>query len=164
MTESLARLRSDDLLDLTVGVASVGAVVQILRSCSLVKDVTLEFAENTIDLGDVRSFVSEVLSAFRPGVAFSGDVTLAALAVALARIPGAESILQQLSAVSVRELTLSPRVARLILEERAQSLVATTTASLELSVSVPQIGQKAVARQPPPIAIETTESLHQVAA
>ena len=69
----------------------------------------------------IESFIEAVLKSFRPGEILDADTSLAALAVALCTESNAfvETMLNDLGALRIREMPLSPRIARACLASRA---------------------------------------------
>lgn len=166
MTDTLAGLDTDELAERLIGASTPEATIRVLQRSPEVQGVTCALAEGAVDGNDIRAFVANLLSAFRPGVAFNGDSTLGALAVALAPISGpfTEDFLRRLAALRFRELSMSPRVAALLLTERNRSFSTTTSAEFRISLPLPTVGQRPSPSSPFRVRVEQSDSRHTIAA
>jgi hypothetical protein len=100
-----------------------------------VRKVGEAFAAGGLTEEQIGSFVTTLRGELQAGVHFRHDVTLAALAVALANQSGSfvDDFLQELAERRVSEIRLAPRVAREVLQRRQMRLESTAPEPAALS-------------------------------
>lgn len=84
---------------------------------------------------DITAFVEELLLTFCRGEHFADEITLAAVAVAIRNDPRpfAEEYLEDLAKLKITELPLAPRVARICLDRRHETVIRLTDRSMFFS-------------------------------
>jgi hypothetical protein len=143
MKVSLEYLRSIDLLQSTLHVATVEALVEVLRADPVLTELRKWLSSHAIDPTAVDAFVRELLGGIQIGRRSAYDVSLAAMAVMLERRPGphADTYLKNLSKLNIRELPMSPRVARQCLSFRSSFFTTNTVRKGRLGTGAPPMLQ-----------------------
>ena len=120
----LVGLLAEDLLANACAFSTAPALRQLLTQRDEVRKVGEAFADGSLTDDQIGSFVRTLLCELQTGVHFRHDVTLAALAVALAeqRTAFVEEFLHELAELHVAEIPLSPRVAQEVLTGRQTQL------------------------------------------
>jgi hypothetical protein len=128
-------LLGDDLLANACAFSTGPALRQFLAHRNEVQKVSAAFAVGSLTEDAIRAFVVKLLGDLKTGVHFGHDVTLAALAVALAeqRGPFVEEFLRELAELRVSEIPLAPRVAQEILKGRQARLESVASQPIALS-------------------------------
>ena len=123
----------DDLqrLELQTGgavISTATALRRFLLQRSEVVNLQTSLGNGSIAPTEVEEFIRGLLATFTPGRKFSGDVTLAAVAVAIRNDPRsfATKYLEDLKSLRIKELPMAPRVASLCLHERRESVIPLT--------------------------------------
>lgn len=95
-------------------VATAEALYAVLGRSDAVGEVRKSIRSEAIGEGDVRQFVSEILTDLEKGFQFPHETVLAALVVALEpfHMSWAEKFMDDLSELKIREMPMAPRVAR----------------------------------------------------
>lgn len=85
--------------------------------------------------GDITAFVEGLLLTFCRGEHFADEITLAAVAVTIQNnpMPFAEEYLEGLAKLKITELPLAPRVARICLDRRRETVIRLTDKSMFFS-------------------------------
>jgi hypothetical protein len=120
MTIPLSYLRTNEFAD-TLGFLLPPAALRIaLQRSRAVREIATALRRCEISERMVRTFVNSLASEYQEGKRLSGDLALAALAVALKQIPTdyAEEFLYDLARLRLAEMTTSIRVARECLKNR----------------------------------------------
>jgi hypothetical protein len=117
-------LLSDDLLANACAFSTAPALQQFLASRNEVRNVSEAFADGSLTEERIGFFVTNLFGELKTGVHFRHDVTLTALAVALAKhkSPFVEEFLRNLADLHVAEIPLAPRVAQATLAVRQTQL------------------------------------------
>ncbi len=136
---ALDTLRNDSFEQAAHSISTAEGARAFLGARREVIDIRRALTEGSITTDDVRAFVRELLTDFKGGKRFSGDLVLAAIAVAVESLPGqfADNFLKDLSMVEASETPLAPRVAVLALHQRQQSLTGVTLREMTISTLVP---------------------------
>ena len=121
--EVLQGLLSEELLANASAISGASALRQFFASSDEVRAVRAALNDESLTETSVRLFAEHLLKDLRRGVLFSHDLTLAALAVALAErhTPFADEYLRGLAGLQAAEMPLSIRVARDVLAQRSSS-------------------------------------------
>lgn len=161
----LDRLNSEFLDRAAFGISTADGLRRFLAHQADVIEVRRGMSSGAITEDDVHRFVRELLSDFRTGRTFSGDLALSALAVALETFPAsfAEHFLTDLSGVRAAELPLAPRISTLALRERRNLLPALTIREIEISAPVPERWGPPVEWSPICVAAGLIDRRYQVA-
>ena len=90
---------------------------------------------------DVEAFVRGLIAQFVRGTHSPADAVLAAIVVAAELLPRAsiEQFIENLARVTIAEMPMSPRVARLSLHERRKQLAQVTVRELDINNLLPQL-------------------------
>lgn len=145
---SLDALLNSEFAMLALTVGTPDALASIFRSRPEIEAIRQALSEGALGIEEIREFVSTLVQQFQPNQKFSYDYVLGALAVALENIPGkfADGFLNDLSSLSVREIPLSPRIARIAISERNRQLIQTT--SKFFTLPIPAQMQRGLAIEP----------------
>ena len=128
-------LLTDDLLAQACAFSTAPALQAFFTRREEVRKVGEAFAAGGLTEEQLRSFVTTLRGDLQAGVHFRHDVTLAALAVALANQSGSfvEEFLHELAELRVSELPLAPRLARAVRQRSQGRLEATAAPPAALS-------------------------------
>lgn len=112
---ALDQLASDDLFVSCAPIATADALYAILARRDEVGRLRKEISDGTITGDLLKQYVGDLLGAFRRGTRLPGELSLCAVAAALAAVPTdfAHAFLNELSAVRVAELPMAGRIAEL---------------------------------------------------
>jgi hypothetical protein len=117
----LDNLRSKELQASACGFSTAPALRLFFAQRPEIYQVQEGLRQGTITEGAIRDFVADLIKGIRPGVYFSDDLTLAALAVACENVqtPFVDTLLRELAELRLAEMPLGPRMARDVLAQRA---------------------------------------------
>jgi len=117
----LNRLLEDDFLLSAGAVSTAEGLLAYLERRGEVKELRAEYMSNAIGSSQIQLFVADLLATkFRAKQKFSGEIVIAAIAVALSRFGGKfpTEFIEKLSSLHIQEMPLAPKIAALLLEKR----------------------------------------------
>lgn len=125
---ALSSLLKDEFLLRVSSVSTGQGLFDFLVASQEVKDLRTEIQQESIGSTEVAEFVRQTLASLKSGQRFSYDAALAALTVALDLSPRdfASTLIDELSALRIREIPLAPRVASLVKARRQRHLAKQT--------------------------------------
>lgn len=125
--QALRELLTDEF-QVAAHIYSTGeSLYTFLSESKHVQAIRAEIASSHLSERGVEDFVRGLMGEFRQGTRFPWESALAAIAVALASVPGdfADKFLADLAELRVAEMPLSPRVAKLAMAQRRASVAPT---------------------------------------
>jgi len=139
MNKLLKPLVLDDFSERFVGASTTDGLLYALGRNATVKEIQQGIVNGSISDAELHAFVHSVLSKFAPGIFFAGDLTLAALVVAVSSDHGdfANAFLSQLTRIRATELSRSSRIAAMVVQRRRTT---STTRSTTLKEEREQLG------------------------
>lgn len=107
-------------------ISTATALRIFLQQREEVRDLREALRSNRVTPTHITEFVEELLQSFRKGEKFEDELALAAIAVSLENysVQFAEEYIQDLANLSIKEMPLAPRVARLCLANRHNNIIA----------------------------------------
>lgn len=117
-------LLAEEFLANACAFSTAPALRQFFARQEEVRKVSEAFAEGSLSEDAIRTFVARLGGDLIAGIHFRHDLTLAALAVALAKqsSPFVEEFLREMAELCVAEIPLAPRVAQDVLQNRPGQL------------------------------------------
>jgi len=139
MTLPLPLLSSDEFLARTLAISASNGLEHYLRSQPEVRTVGEAFARETGGEEQVRGYIRNLLSRFRPGKRFAYDTALAALIVSMENVPSAyiSELIDELANLDVAEIPHAPRIARTVRNNRRSFVIPATTKVEKISTALP---------------------------
>lgn len=120
MNELLAKFTQDTFVDTFSCISTAEALFYALEKDTNIKLAADALRKGTISDSEIERFVNDLLSTFKVGETFAGDLPFAALAVTVKDHFGqfANRFLAELNSLHLSELPLSPRIASLVFKSR----------------------------------------------
>jgi hypothetical protein len=121
MNRLLEPLANPEFANKALFASTTEALALVLENDGSVKDVSLGLQRGQLNARDLAELVNSLLQTYRKGELFSGDIAMAALAVAMKNYFGdySEQFLGELGNLSAAELPRSTRVAKFIQQTRS---------------------------------------------
>ena len=115
-------LLSDEFSDSVGFILPPAPLRLLLEKSRVVRNIERALRHRELTEAEIRDFAASLSREFKPGEALPGDLALAALAVALERLPAdyAEEFIRDLARLRMAEMPTSTRVARECLRQRRE--------------------------------------------